>query len=565
MPPLSGHGEWAFPKARRHLRLRQVERPAPEAMIQAAAIKQRQQQQQQEKAEQQKQQQQRPSEKSTAALAAGAHEDPALQHVQAAGHHTWPAGHQMQAAAADAATTAAAALQRAEQAALGNTSVAGVQRQLASLQHLTQHQLANLAEAARHARQQLAARMPGRQQAAVDCAPQQQRQQAAQMVAAGHPGAAGAASMPGLLSTVRSGASRSAHALSAQVQQQVAGLQQAGQQLQARLQHTQAASRRRQRQAAAAPTQQRAQAAAQQQPAAAQPQPAQRTASARHVAAAQPVAPPPSQGAPLAGLGRFALAWLLGAAASALLLLRLLRTRRRKARAAQEAIRWGTQPASAAVLLRSACVSAHAARERRLLPSLCAARGLQESAVLPWIECAPVACVPAATPGSMVPHPVNSCTHAGGAWPAPCCRGAEQRARAAKLYDRQRQRFQRALLAAEDLEGADSSVFTAVSRKGSANGAAAVPNAADASSSGAGAGEADGIGNPFLREVPGSAAAAAAAALATADAEEEEDQADVFDPASWDDDVRRQWESFVSSSKVRSGRCVPAGGACAPS
>lgn len=132
-------------------------------------------------------------------------------------------------------------------------------------------------------------------------------------------------------------------------------------------------------------------------------------------------------------------------------------------------------------------------------------------------------------------------------------RDAEQRARAAKLYDRQRQRFQRALLAAEDLEGADSSVFTAVSRKGSATGAGAAQDGG--SDAGGGASEADGAGssNPFLRELPVSAAAAAAAALATADAEEDEEAADVFDPASWDDDVRRQWESFVSSSKVRGG------------
>ncbi len=133
--------------------------------------------------------------------------------------------------------------------------------------------------------------------------------------------------------------------------------------------------------------------------------------------------------------------------------------------------------------------------------------------------------------------------------PASPCRDAEQRARAAKLYDRQRQRFQRALLAAEDLEGADSSVFTAVSRKGSTNGSPGTQNAG----SDAGGGAAEGAGgNPFMRGLPGGAAAAA---LAGADVEDEEEDsnADVFDPASWDDDVRRQWESFVSSSKVRGG------------
>lgn len=71
----------------------------------------------------------------------------------------------------------------------------------------------------------------------------------------------------------------------------------------------------------------------------------------------------------------------------------------------------------------------------------------------------------------------------------PPCREAEQRARAARLYDRQRQRFQRALLAAEDLEGADTSVFNAVSRKGSvaAPGGAAAGAAAAGSAPGGGA------------------------------------------------------------------------------
>lgn len=72
--------------------------------------------------------------------------------------------------------------------------------------------------------------------------------------------------------------------------------------------------------------------------------------------------------------------------------------------------------------------------------------------------------------------------------PTPCprgCREAEQRARSTKLYNRQRQRFHRALLAAEDLEGADSSVFSAVSRKGSVGGSTGgAPNGAEGATNG---------------------------------------------------------------------------------
>ncbi|KAL4443362.1 hypothetical protein ABPG75_011099 [Micractinium tetrahymenae] len=474
MPPLPGHGEWGRFKARRHLRRRQVERPAPEAMIQAAEAKQ-QQQQPQERQEQGA---------AAAAAAAVADQGHVLQHVQAAAQHAQAAGQELQAAAVDAAADAAAAVQRAEQAALGSKAAATLQHQLASLQQLSQQQLANLAQAAQHAKHQLAAVVPGRQRASI-ARPQQQQQQQQQQTAqqlgvqpqVPQQTAAAAAAARKPLSSLNRTVQQAARATSVQVERQVAGLQQAGRRLQARLQHKQAASTRQQ--AAAAPaaalqTQQaQQQVAAQRQQAVAQPQPARRTAAARHAVATQPVAPPPSsQAASHAGMGRFVLAWVLGAAASALLLLRLLWARRRKARTAQEAIR-----------------------------------------------------------------------------------EAEQRARAAKLYDRQRQRFQRALLAAEDLEGADSSVFAAVSRKGSTNGAPAAP-AQDGSDAGSG-GAASAGSNPFLREVPGGAAAAAAAALASADMEEEEDEAssaDVFDPASWDDDVRRQWESFVSSSKVNKGK-----------
>ncbi|KAL4429214.1 hypothetical protein ABPG77_010193 [Micractinium sp. CCAP 211/92] len=429
-------------------------------MIQAAAAKQRERQQHVR------------SEQGSAATAAAAHEGQRLQHVQVAAQHVRAGGHELQAAAADAPADAAAVSQRAEHAALGGKVAAGAQHQLASLEQLSQQQLANLAQAAQHAKQQLAASLPARQQASVRRLQQQQPKQAVQQQGA-QPGGAqqatAAAAVRGHLSGMQSAASRAVHAVSAQVPQQVIGLQQAGQQLQARLRHKQSADRRQQQTAAPSrPPQQQQAAADQQHRAAAQPQPARNVAAARHAVAAQPAAPPPSKQAPShAGMGRFVLAWVLGAAASALLLLRWLRTQRRKARVAQEAIR-----------------------------------------------------------------------------------DAEQRARAAKLYDRQRQRFQRALLAAEDLEGADSSVFTAVSRKGSTNGSPGTQNAG----SDAGGGAAEGAGgNPFMRGLPGGAAAAA---LAGADVEDEEEDsnADVFDPASWDDDVRRQWESFVSSSKVNKGK-----------
>ncbi|PSC75461.1 hypothetical protein C2E20_1122 [Micractinium conductrix] len=191
-------------------------------------------------------------------------------------------------------------------------------------------------------------------------------------------------------------------------------------------------------------------------------------------------------------------------------------------------------------------------------------------------------------------------------------RGAEQRARAAKQYGRYRQRFHRALAAAEDLEGANSSVFAAVSRKGAGGpatgGAAALDGAAGGVAGGGGGGAAAEVGgdgaqcgvavlpsevvhaigghtgagapaggvpltaplgssggassgggggsgvNPFLADVPGAAVAAAASALATADADEEEEGGDAFDPSSWDEDTRRQWDAFVSSSRVNKGK-----------
>jgi hypothetical protein len=140
-----------------------------------------------------------------------------------------------------------------------------------------------------------------------------------------------------------------------------------------------------------------------------------------------------------------------------------------------------------------------------------------------------------------------------------CCmlravsRGAEQRARQARAYDRTRQRFQRALQSAEELEGADSSVFAAVGRKGqqaTAAAGAALPEGATAADDGS---VADSASNPFLAsgvEAAGHGEAAAApGAAAVEDGEEAED--DVFDPAGWDDEVRKQWDAFVSSSKVR--------------
>lgn len=115
------------------------------------------------------------------------------------------------------------------------------------------------------------------------------------------------------------------------------------------------------------------------------------------------------------------------------------------------------------------------------------------------------------------------------------CREAEQQARAAHVYGRTRQRFHRALAAAEDLEGADSSVFAAVGRKGQQ-----VAGAADGSGDG---------GNPFLRGGPPGGDGGASSALA--DEDEDGGSTDVFDPASWDTDTRKQWEAFVSNSKVR--------------
>jgi hypothetical protein len=123
--------------------------------------------------------------------------------------------------------------------------------------------------------------------------------------------------------------------------------------------------------------------------------------------------------------------------------------------------------------------------------------------------------------------------------------------RAARLYDRTRQRFQRALLSADQLEGADSSVFNAVGRKGQ--------QAAGPLDGGSGSG-----GNPFMQQAAATGAAAAgsgeagleeaAAAVARAAAAESAADAagptDVFDPASWDADTRKQWDAFVARSKV---------------
>ncbi|EFN56646.1 hypothetical protein CHLNCDRAFT_51642 [Chlorella variabilis] len=117
-------------------------------------------------------------------------------------------------------------------------------------------------------------------------------------------------------------------------------------------------------------------------------------------------------------------------------------------------------------------------------------------------------------------------------------REAEQQARAAHVYGRTRQRFHRALAAAEDLEGADSSVFAAVGRKGQQ-----VAGAADGSGDG---------GNPFLRGGPPGGDGGASSALA--DEDEDGGSTDVFDPASWDTDTRKQWEAFVSNSKVSKGK-----------
>ena len=198
------------------------------------------------------------------------------------------------------------------------------------------------------------------------------------------------------------------------------------------------------------------------------------------------------------------------------------------------------------------------------------------------------------------------------------CREAEQRARAAKLYDRQRQRFHRALLAAEDLEGADSSVFTAVSRKGQIFGPGTLGSApgrlsgaggpvggragsGDGSSGTAGVDSHAGAGGGAEGDV---ATLAAAGPLATADAQDGrcaadaadalspaamhtcwrsrqpsllpinppcaalcmpapcsydlEESAHAFDPASWDEDTRKQWDAFVASSKVGAGAAVQA-------
>ena len=96
--------------------------------------------------------------------------------------------------------------------------------------------------------------------------------------------------------------------------------------------------------------------------------------------------------------------------------------------------------------------------------------------------------------------------------PTCCRREAEQRARAARLYDRQRQRFQRALLAAEDLEGADSSVFSAVSRKGSvaAPGSTAGPASAAGAAGAAAAAAAGGAAGTGAAVLPPAAEAAVA-------------------------------------------------------
>ena len=88
-----------------------------------------------------------------------------------------------------------------------------------------------------------------------------------------------------------------------------------------------------------------------------------------------------------------------------------------------------------------------------------------------------------------------------------------------RQYDRQRQRFQRALLAAEDLEGADSSVFSAVSRKGASTATAATASSAAAGNAAGldGAAALDGLSSSSsAAELP----AAVASVLASTDADD---------------------------------------------
>lgn len=127
--------------------------------------------------------------------------------------------------------------------------------------------------------------------------------------------------------------------------------------------------------------------------------------------------------------------------------------------------------------------------------------------------------------------------------------------RAARLYDRTRQRFQRALLSADQLEGADSSVFDAVGRKGQqtagplngGSGSSGNPFMQQAAATGA---PAAGSGEAGLEEA---AAAVARAAAAESAADAAAGPTDVFDPASWDEDTRKQWDAFVARSKVLGG------------
>jgi hypothetical protein len=151
------------------------------------------------------------------------------------------------------------------------------------------------------------------------------------------------------------------------------------------------------------------------------------------------------------------------------------------------------------------------------------------------------------------------------------CREAEARARTARQYDATRARFQRALLAAEDLEGADTlpspaSVGHSTASNGHPSAASGEAAKNGATSANGGAGMAGAGGNPFMasmragsaaaERLQGSSGASAASeapgAAAVAEAEElGAEPTDVFDPAGWDEDVRRQWDAFVSSSRVR--------------
>ena len=122
-------------------------------------------------------------------------------------------------------------------------------------------------------------------------------------------------------------------------------------------------------------------------------------------------------------------------------------------------------------------------------------------------------------------------------------------------------------MAAEDLEGVDSSVFTAVSRMGSTSssggsGSSGAPAVAAGPGAGAAASQqqqpaaaaADGAAaaeNPFLRGLSADASADDVGSSGAEDGDEEGvGSSDVFDPASWDEETRKQWDSFVSSSRV---------------